>query len=165
MKAWYQLDIEQTLAELKTDLKNGLSIVEVKKRQQEYGPNQLIERGIKNPWRILLDQFTELMVVILVVAAGISVLMHETTDAIVILVIVVLNAALGFSQEYRAEKAMAALKRLSAPRVKVRREGHLHEVSASELVPGDVIQLDAGDAVSADCRLVEAINLRVQEAF
>ena len=164
MKAWYQLDIEQTLAELKTDLKNGLSIVEVKKRQQEYGPNQLIERGIKNPWRILLDQFTELMVVILVVAAGISVLMHETTDAIVILIIVVLNAALGFSQEYRAEKAMAALKRLSAPRVKVRREGHLQEISASELVPGDVIQLDAGDAVSADCRLVEAINLRVQEA-
>jgi len=164
MKAWYQLDIEQTLAELKTDLKNGLSIVEVKKRQQEYGPNQLIERGIKNPWRILLDQFTEIMVVILIIAAVISVLMHETTDAIVILVIVVLNAALGFSQEYRAEKAMAALKRLSAPRVKVRREGHLQEISASELVPGDVIQLDAGDAVSADCRLVEAINLRVQEA-
>ena len=164
MKAWYQLDIEQTLAELKTDLKNGLSTAEVKKRLQEYGPNQLIERGMKSPWRILLDQFTELMVVILVVAAGISVLMHETTDAIVILIIVVLNAALGFSQEYRAEKAMAALKRLSAPRVKVRREGHLQEISASELVPGDVIQLDAGDAISADCRLVEAINLRVLEA-
>ena len=164
MKVWYQLDIEQTITELKTDLKSGLSTAEVKKRQQEYGPNQLIERGMKSPWQILLDQFTEIMVVILIIAAVISVLLHETTDAIVILVIVALNAALGFSQEYRAERAMAALKRLSAPKVKVRREGHLHEVPASELVPGDVIQLDAGDAVSADCRLVEAINLRVQEA-
>lgn len=164
MKVWYQLDIEQTITELKTDLKSGLSTAEVKKRQQEYGPNQLIERGMKSPWQILFDQFTEIMVVILIIAAVISVLLHETTDAIVILVIVALNAALGFSQEYRAERAMAALKRLSAPKVKVRREGHLHEVPASELVPGDVIQLDAGDAVSADCRLVEAINLRVQEA-
>ncbi len=165
MKKWHQLDIEQTLGELKTDLKNGLSTAEVQKRQQEYGPNQLIERGMKSPWRILLDQFTEIMVVILIIAAGVSVLLHEVTDAIVILIIVVLNAALGFSQEYRAEKAMAALKRLSAPKVKVRRNGHLHEIPAQELVPGDVIQLDAGDAVAADCRLIEAINLRVQEAL
>ncbi|MCX8062063.1 MAG: cation-translocating P-type ATPase [Anaerolineales bacterium] len=164
MKTWHQLDIEKTLAELKTDLKTGLSTTEAKKRQQEYGPNQLIERGMKSPWQILLDQFTEIMVVILIIAAVISVLLHETTDAIVILIIVILNAALGFSQEYRAEKAIAALKRLSAPKVKVRRDGHLHEIPARELVPGDIVQLDAGDAVAADCRLIEAINLRVQEA-
>ncbi|PWH18626.1 MAG: ATPase [Anaerolineae bacterium] len=164
MKEWYQLEIDQVLAELKTDLKNGLSTLDVKKRQLEYGPNQLIERGMKSPWRILIEQFTEIMVVILIIAAIVSILMHETTDAIVILIIVVLNAALGFSQEYRAEKAMAALKRLSAPKVKVRRDGHLQEIPAREIVPGDVVQLDAGDAVSADCRLVEAINLRAQEA-
>ncbi|GAB4476081.1 MAG: cation-translocating P-type ATPase [Anaerolineales bacterium] len=164
MKKWHQIDVDQTLAELKTDLKSGLTAAEVKRRQQEYGPNQLIERGMKSPWRILLDQFTEIMVVILIIAALISVLMHETTDAIVILIIVVLNAALGFSQEYRAEKAMAALKRLSAPKVKVRRDGHIQEIPAQELVPGDIIQLDAGDAVAADCRLIESVNLRVQEA-
>lgn len=164
MKKWHQIDVDQTLAELKTDLKSGLTAAEVKRRQQEYGPNQLIERGMKSPWRILLDQFTEIMVVILILAALISVLMHETTDAIVILIIVVLNAALGFSQEYRAEKAMAALKRLSAPKVKVRRDGHIQEIPAQELVPGDIIQLDAGDAVAADCRLIESVNLRVQEA-
>lgn len=164
MEHLHQFDVEQTLTELKTDIKTGLSTAEVKKRQQEYGPNQLIEKGMKSPWRILLDQFTEIMVIILIIAAIISVLLHETTDAIVIFIIVVINAALGFSQEYRAEKAMAALKRLSAPKVKVRRDGHLHEIPARDLVPGDVIQLDAGDAVAADCRLIEAINLRVQEA-
>ncbi len=164
MKNWHQLEIEQTLKQLTTNPKTGLSTAEAQKRQEEYGPNQIIERGMKSPWQILLDQFTEIMVVILIIAAVISILMHEVTDAIVILIIVVLNAALGFSQEYRAEKAMAALKRLSAPKVKVRREGHLIEIPASELVPGDIVQLDAGDAVAADCRLIEAINLRVQEA-
>ncbi len=164
MKQWHQMEVDQALAELKSDAINGLPLEEVRKRQQEYGPNQLIERGMKSPWQILLDQFTEIMVVILIIAAVVSFLMHEVTDSVVILIIVVLNAALGFSQEYRAEKAMVALKRLSAPKVKVRRAGHVQEIPARELVPGDVVQLDAGDAVAADCRLIEAVNLRVQEA-
>ncbi|MFZ5808390.1 MAG: cation-translocating P-type ATPase [Chloroflexota bacterium] len=165
MTNWHQLDINQVVERLSTDLKHGLPSSEIQKRQREFGLNELIERGMKSPWRILLDQFTEIMVVILLIAAVISVLLHETTDAIVILIIVVLNALLGFTQEYRAEKAMAALKRLSAPKVKVRRDGHLQEISSRELVPGDLIQLDAGDAIPADCRLVEAVNLRVQEAL
>src|ERR687898_655216 len=104
------------------------------------------------------------MIVILIVAAVVSSLLGDYEDSIAIAVIVVLNAALGFAQEYRAEKAMAALKRLSAPRVRVRREGHVRETLATELVPGDVVLLEAGNLVPADGRLLEAANLRVQES-
>ncbi len=164
MKNWFAKTVEEIQTELSTDLKHGLSSAEAEKRLAQYGPNELIDRGLKSPWKILLEQFTEIMVVILLISAVISVVLHETTDAIVILIIVVLNALLGFTQEYRAERAMAALKKMAAPKVKVRRDGHLIEISSRELVPGDVIQLDAGDAVPADCRLIEAVNLRVQEA-
>lgn len=164
MKNWFAKTVEEIQTELSTDLKHGLSSAEAEKRLAQYGPNELIDRGLKSPWKILLEQFTEIMVIILLISAVISVVLHEVTDAIVILIIVVLNALLGFTQEYRAERAMAALKKMAAPRVKVRRDGHLIEISSRELVPGDVIQLDAGDAVPADCRLIEAVNLRVQEA-
>ena len=164
MKNWYAKSLDEIEAELSTDLKHGLTSAEVEKRRAKYGPNELIERGLKSPWKILLEQLTEIMVVILIISAVISIFLHEVTDAIVILIIVVLNALLGFTQEYRAERAMAALKKMAAPKVKVHRDGHLIEISSRELVPGDVIQLDAGDAVPADCRLIEAINLRVQEA-
>ena len=102
------------------------------------------------------------MVLILIVSAVISLLLAEYVDAIAILVIVILNAALGFTQEYRAEKAMAALKKMAVPHVRVRRDGHIREVSARDLVPGDVILIEAGNAVPADCRLIEAANLRAQ---
>ncbi|MEW6179257.1 MAG: cation-translocating P-type ATPase [Chloroflexota bacterium] len=164
MKNWFAKTVEEIQTELSTDLKHGLSSAEAEKRLAQYGPNELIDRGLKSPWKILLEQFTEIMVIILLISAVISVVLHEVTDAIVILIIVVLNALLGFTQEYRAERAMAALKKMAAPKVKVRRDGHLIEISSRELVPGDVIQLDAGDAVPADCRLIEAVNLRVQEA-
>lgn len=164
MKNWYAKSLDEIEEELSTDLKHGLTSAEVEKRRAKYGLNELIERGLKSPWKILLEQLTEIMVVILIISAVISIFLHEVTDAIVILIIVVLNALLGFTQEYRAERAMAALKKMAAPRVKVHRDGHLIEISSRELVPGDVIQLDAGDAVPADCRLIEAVNLRVQEA-
>lgn len=164
MKSWHAETLTDIEQELGTDLKHGLSNEQVAQRREKYGWNELVERGLKSPWKILLEQLSEIMVVILIISAVISLLLHETTDAIVILIIVVLNALLGFTQEYRAERAMAALKQMAAPRVKVRREGHLSEISSRELVPGDVIQLDAGDAVPADSRLIEAVNLRVQEA-
>ena len=104
------------------------------------------------------------MVVLLVVAAGVSAFLHEYIDSMVILVIVVLNAALGFAQDYRAEKALAALKKLAVPVVRVRRGRVVHEVSARELVPGDIVLLEAGNYVPADCRLWESVNLTVQEA-
>ncbi len=164
MDNWYQLEATEVLQKLNTNAETGLSEQEVARRRAEFGPNELVEKGIKSPWKILWEQLTGIMVVILIISAVISIALHEVTDAIVILIIVVLNALLGFTQEYRAERAMAALKKMAAPKVKVHRDGHLIEISSRELVPGDVIQLDAGDAVPADCRLIEAVNLRVQEA-
>lgn len=164
MTNWYQLDTDEVSQKLMTNLEQGLETAEAARRMEQYGPNELIERGVKSLWAILLEQFTGIMVIILIVSAVISIFLGETTDALVILIIVVLNAILGFTQEYRAEQAMAALKRMAVPHVRVRRDGHVQELTAQELVPGDVILLEAGNSVPADARLVEAANLRVQEA-
>ena len=161
---WHTLDIQQTLRQLEVDPENGLTPAEAARRLEEHGPNELIERGLTPAWRIFLDQFRETMVIVLLVAAIISYFLGDVKDVIAILAIVVLNAILGFVQEYRAEQAMAALKRMAAPVVKVRRDGQLQKIPSRELVPGDVILLEAGDAVPADARLIEAVNLRVQEA-
>lgn len=161
---WYQLKPSEVLHHLEADAVRGLSESEVTHRLARYGPNELVEHGLKSPWRILWEQLAETMVVVLIVAALISALLGDYKDAGAILVIVVLNAALGFRQEYRAEKAMAALKRLTVPTVKVRREARIREISARELVPGDLILLETGNLVSADGRLLETVNLRIQEA-
>ena len=110
MTHWYQLEPNEALQKLESSLERGLSRDTAAQRLQEYGRNELIDRGIKSPWKILWEQLTGIMVVILIIAAAVSLVLGEYTDAIVILVIVVLNALLGFTQEYRAEKAMAALK-------------------------------------------------------
>jgi len=162
--AWHTLVVPEVLRALQVDPQQGLADAEVERRRQTYGPNELVERGLKSPWRILWEQFTEVMVVVLAVAAVVSAWLGDWKDAVAILAIVVLNGALGFVQEYRAERAMAALKKMAAPRVKVRRDGRTQQVEARDLVPGDVILLEAGDAVPADARLIEAANLRVQEA-
>ena len=164
MANYHQMDVESALRELKTDLHNGLSGAEVQQRQQQYGPNELIERGTKSPWKILLEQLTGIMIIILIVSALISLVLGETIDAVVILIVVALNALLGFTQEYRAEQAMAALKRMAVPHVRVRREGHTQDILARELVPGDILLLEAGNSVPVDARLLESANLRVQEA-
>ena len=161
---WHTLTIESSLQELGVEPDTGLPDQEVRSRQEQYGLNELVERGVKAPWRILLDQFRETMVIVLIVAAVVSGLLGDVKDLVAILAIVVLNAALGFVQEYRAEQAMAALKRMAAPIVKVRRDGHVLELPSRELVPGDVILLEAGDSIPADARLIESANLRVQEA-
>jgi Ca2+-transporting ATPase len=164
MPNWYQLDPQQTLQELGTDLHAGISSEEAARRLEQYGPNELVERGAKSPWAILWEQLTGIMVVILIISAVVSLFLHEYVDTIVIMIIVVLNALLGFTQEYRAERAMAALKKMAVPRVHVRRDGHLREIPAGEIVPGDVIVLEAGNSIPADSRLVEVANLRVQES-
>ncbi|MBW6473174.1 MAG: HAD-IC family P-type ATPase, partial [Anaerolineaceae bacterium] len=164
MKNWFAKQPQEILQEFETNLENGLSEKEVAVRQQKYGLNELIDRGTKSPWKILLEQLTETMVVILIISAIIMLFLHEYKDAIVILIIVVLNSALGFSQEYRAEQAMAALKKMATPRVRVRRGGRVSEISSRELVPGDVFYLEAGNSVPADGNLIENANLRVQEA-
>ncbi|MDQ4076486.1 MAG: HAD-IC family P-type ATPase, partial [Chloroflexota bacterium] len=164
MSDWYQRPAEEVIAELESNPESGLSTAEAEARLEQYGRNELIERGAKNPWRILWEQLIEVMVVILIVAAIVSFFLQEYTDAIVILIIVILNAALGFSQEYRAEQAIAALKKLAVPTVRVRRDGHLVEISARDVVPGDIVLLEAGNKVPADGRLIESANLKAQEA-
>jgi Ca2+-transporting ATPase len=164
MADWYLKERTEVVSLLATDAEAGLAPGEAQLRLAEHGPNELVERGLKSPWRILWEQLTGLMVVILIVAAVVSGALGDWKDAIAILAIVVLNAVLGFSQEFRAEKAMAALKQLAVPTVKVRRDGHVVEISARELVPGDVVLLEAGALVPADGRLLESVNLRVDEA-
>jgi Ca2+-transporting ATPase len=161
---WYRKETTELVSLLTADAEAGLSPAEAQRRLGEHGPNELVERGLKSPWRILWEQLTGLMVVILIVAAVVSGALGDWKDAIAILAIVVLNAVLGFSQEFRAEKAMAALKQLAVPTVRVRRNGHVVEISARELVPGDVVLLEAGALVPADGRLLESVNLRVDEA-
>ncbi len=162
--SWHTAETHEALDRLHVDPEQGLTEHEVQQRMREHGPNELIERGLKSPWRILWEQLTAIMVVVLIIAAVVSLLLGDQLDAIVILAIVVLNAILGFVQEHRAERAMAALKRMAAPVVKVRREGGLRRVPAREIVPGDILLLDAGDAVAGDARVLESVNLRIEEA-
>jgi len=162
-QAW-RLTPNEVVKDLDTSHETGLSQAEAERRLDEYGPNELTERGVRSPWRILAAQFTEIMVVVLIVAAAIAFAVGDIKDTIAILVIVVLNAVLGFTQEYRAERAMAALKKMAVPGINVRRDGQLREISARELVPGDLFLLETGGAVPVDGRLLESVNLRVQEA-
>jgi len=161
---WYAQTIQQVCDTLQVTPNFGLTETEIEQRKLIYGPNELIERGLKSPWLILWEQLTAVMVVILIIAALVSALLGDYKDAIAILAIVILNAILGFTQEYRAEKAMAALKKMAVPTVKVRRDGRVQEISARNLVPGDIILLESGNSVPADARLIESINLRTQEA-
>jgi P-type Ca2+ transporter type 2C len=162
--AWYRKTASQTLEELGSEAKTGLSEAEVLNRQQKYGLNELLERGGRTRWQILVEQLSGILTLILVGAALISLFLGEYIDAVVILAIVVLNAALGFFQEYRAEQSMAALKRMAVPTVRVRRQGHIQEISANQLVPGDIVLLETGNVVPADGRVLESVNLRAQEA-
>ena len=161
---WHTAAISEVTETLQSDLDTGLSEAEASRRQAQYGLNELQERGGVSPLRLLWAQFTNTMVLILIAAAVVSGFLGKVTETAAIAAIVILFALLGFVQEYRAEQAMAALKRLAVPLVRVRRSGELRELSAKDLVPGDVVLLEAGNAIPADLRLVESVNLRIQEA-
>ncbi len=157
----------QTAAEVLADLDSapeGLSTAEAHARRAVHGPNELRETISRPVWRMLLAQFVEPMILILVGAAVLSLFLGDVTEAVAILAIVALFGVLGFLQEYRAEKAMAALKQLASPSVRVRRDGELQELPARELVPGDVVRLEAGNVVPADLRLLDAVQLGAMEA-
>ncbi|MDJ0737429.1 MAG: cation-translocating P-type ATPase [Nostocaceae cyanobacterium] len=164
MKNWYQLDVTEILQQLGSNASTGLSLCEASRRLEEYGYNELIEPGIRKPWEILWNQLTETLVIILLIAAVISVFLGDYKDGLGIIAIVVLIACLGFTQEYRAQKAIANLKQLAIPTVGVLRSERIHQMSARYLVPGDIIQLEAEDIVPADCRILESFGLRTQEA-
>ena len=161
---WWADDTDAIVANLETSATAGLTTAQVAERLEKYGPNELDEATTVPAWRIFLAQFANTMIVVLLVAAGIMVAIGEPTDAIVIGAIVVLNAAIGFFQEYRAEQAMAALRTMAAPTARVVRNGAELTITAPELVPGDLIVFDAGDVVAADTRLTECPNLRVNES-
>jgi Ca2+-transporting ATPase len=158
------MDWPAVIKKLNTDSANGLSESEATKRLETVGRNELRSHGASNPWRILWEQFTELMVMLLIGAAIVSAFLGDYKDTVAIGAIVILNTLLGFRQEYSAEKALAALKRLAAPMVRVRRGGEISEIRASTLVPGDVILLESGNAVAADCRLLSSAGLQTHEA-
>ncbi|MBN1643235.1 MAG: cation-translocating P-type ATPase [Dehalococcoidales bacterium] len=172
---WYQKSIAETFKALNSGLK-GLTGEEVRKRLSQYGYNELKEEKKVSPWKLLAEQFKSALIIILLVAVALSVVIgiinweagaglpEEITDAIVIFAIVIACVILGFIEEYRSEKAMAALKRMAAPTATVIRDGNEIEVPAEELVPGDIVILSAGDRIPADLRLVESFNLSTQEA-
>ena len=161
---WWTLPGDATTDALTTDAIVGLASTEVAARQETYGPNELDEAPVQPWWKLFLSQFANTMIVVLLVAAGIMVAIGEPTDAIVIGAIVVLNAGIGFFQEYRAEQAMAALRTMTAPHARVVRDGEETTVPAVDLVPGDLLLLDAGDLVAADARVLDAPDLRINEA-
>jgi Ca2+-transporting ATPase len=160
---WHTSPIDDVLKELQSHA-DGLSADEVANRMQQYGPNQLQEKKKKPVWLLFLMQFKDVMILILMVAAIISAIVGDLKDMIVILIIIIINAIVGFVQEYRAEKAMEALKKMSAALVRVRRNKRVEQVPATEVVPGDIILLEAGDMVGADIRIRESHSLKIEEA-
>ena len=161
---WHSFSRQETAQKLETDLRRGLTAAESAARLDQVGPNELIEREGPSFWKLLLNQFNQFLVIILIVSASISFALGEWLDGGAILAIVILNAIIGVVQESKAEEALAALKKLAAPEAKVIRDGHQITVPARELVPGDLVVLETGNYIPADLRLVESINLRVEEA-
>ncbi|MGB9856554.1 MAG: calcium-translocating P-type ATPase, PMCA-type [Dictyoglomaceae bacterium] len=165
MRNWSNLKIEEVIRELKTDSEKGLSEKEVKERQKIYGKNTLPEKPPSSFFRLFLNQFKEFLTIILLSATFISLLLGEIKDAIAIFIIVLINAILGASQEFKAEKTLVSIKALTNPLVKVIREGEIKEISLEELVPGDIVLLEEGEKIPADVRFIETSYLQVDESI
>ena len=162
--SWHLLGTEEVAKALRSDLNAGLDEREVIRRLAELGPNKLHVTGTKGIGRIVRDQVTATAILILLAAALVSLTLRDVRDAAAIFAIVLLNVMLGAWQEHRAERALVALRRLSAPTVQVRRAGVVRTVSAGGLVAGDLVYLEAGDIVPADLRIIESAHLRTEEA-
>ncbi|MEK0188446.1 cation-transporting P-type ATPase, partial [Microcoleus anatoxicus] len=167
--SWHTVAIDTTLKQLSSNKDTGLRAQQVSERLQQYGHNELEETAGRSPWSIFVDQFTNIMLLMLMGVAIISGFLDIKSnnfpkDAIAIFAIVILNGILGYLQESRAEKALAALKNLSSPLVRVVRDGTTSEIAAKEVVPGDIMLLEAGVKIAADARLIEASNLQVRES-
>ena len=162
-RAWHKLSVAQTFEKLKSGAR-GLTVADAEERLTEYGPNQLQVAARISPWTILLDQVKNVLIIILLFATALSAFLGHGVEAIAITVIVLFAVILGFIQEYRAERAIEALREMAAPTATVIRDGRERRIHAIELVPGDLILLATGDKVPADARLVEAVNLQTVEA-
>ncbi|MCK4439426.1 cation-translocating P-type ATPase [Candidatus Bathyarchaeota archaeon] len=162
-KPWHSMEIKEVMHALNVTM-NGLSSEEVQRRLEEFGPNELKKEKRKSPFKLFLEQFTDVLIIILLAATVLSFAVGEPYDAMVIIAIVIACAVLGFTQEYKAEKAIEALKKMTAPTATVLRDGKEVELETSDIVPGDIILLYTGDKVPADARLIEAINTKTDEA-
>ena len=160
----HSMEVDAVLEELRVDPQQGLAPAEAVNRLGQYGPNELMQEEKASPWTLFLNQFKNILIVILIVATLLSAFVGEYVDAVIILVIIVFCAVLGFVQEYRAERALDALKSMLTPMVTVLRGGTELEVPTKELVPGDVLVLEAGDRIPADARLVENHSIHCDEA-
>ncbi len=160
---WHQKDIKEVFELLKSS-SNGLSSEDAIERRHHYGPNELQEMKKKTLFMMFLEQFKDFMIMVLIAAAVISGIIGEIADTIAIIVIVILNAIIGLVQEYRAEKAIRALKKMAAPNALVYRDNKMKSVPASGIVPGDIVMLEAGRIIPADMRLTEAAKLKIEEA-
>ncbi|MHB8759076.1 MAG: cation-translocating P-type ATPase [Thiobacillus sp.] len=163
-QAWHRLDSAAAAAQFGSDLNRGLAAQVAAERLAQQGPNALQESGRRNPLAMLASQFTDFMILVLIAAAVIAGIVGEPEDTIAIVVIVFLNGIIGFVQEYRAERAMAALKKMSSPQARVIRDGQAAWIDARALVPGDVVELEAGNIVPADLRLIELSAFKVDES-
>ena len=161
---WYKKSKDEIVTELGTNLENGLSKDEVLESREKHGGNSLTEKKQKSIVAMFFSQFKDFMVIILLAAAVISGVLGEWSDTVIILIVVLLNAVIGVVQENKAEKSLEALKSLSSPSAKVLRDGKKLEIESEELVPGDIMLLDAGDFVSADGILVESASLQIEES-
>ncbi len=160
---WHLRTIEETIAELNSS-SQGLFADDARQRLDEYGPNELQEQARRTPVAMLLSQFTDFMILILMGAAVLAAVIGDLGDAMPIIAIVILNAVIGFVQEFRAERAMAALREMAGNSATVMRDGSPVAIPAREIVPGDLVLLEAGNVVPADLRLVEAAQLKAVEA-
>ncbi len=161
---WFAMKRQEVLEQLATCSEKGLDEQQAKERMEQFGPNKLISARKTPPWQMFLNQFKDFMVLVLIAATVISGFLGEWADAVTIMIIVVVNAVLGFVQEFRAEKSMEALKAMTAPEAKVIREGLERKLPAAELVPGDIVLIDTGDKIPADLRLLSIANLEVEES-
>lgn len=167
---WETLRKEEVFKKLETDRKKGLNHEEVKKRQQKHGRNKIKDKPKESIFIKFAKQFNDFMIIILIMASIVSAIIssiqgeNDYIDSIIIIAIVVLNAIMGVIQEAKAEKSIEALQEMTPPKAKVIREGITNEINAEELVPGDIIILEAGNYVPADSRIIESFNLKIEEA-
>jgi len=163
-RPYYQMSPEEVLSSLHSSRRTGLHDKEVTERRSKYGRNVIARKKKINPITIFLNQFKSFLIALLIVAAAISAAIGHYVDSTIIFIIVIMNAVIGFTQEFRAEKAVEALEKLAAPKARVIRNGKEIKIPAADLVPGDIIILEQGDKVPADARLLEAINLKLDES-
>src|SRR5574344_1230103 len=167
---WYTMNVEKVFRELRTNQKSRLTEEKAKQRIAKYGLNSIKEKKKENIFVRFLKQFKDFMIMILIIASIVSAVVAylggsgDYIDSVIIIVIVIFNAIMGLVQEEKAEKSLEALKKLSAPIAKVRRDGRIKEIDSNQLVPGDIVILEAGNYIPADCRLFSVNNLKVEES-